>query len=104
MRKFLTAFAALAAGFAAQSAAASDSMGAPEPLSPLSQGADAPSGTVQSDGLVTVRNDAGDQFAFVLKRSAETGFLVAQHQSHTSHESHSSHSSHSSHRSHYSGR
>src|SRR5215212_6910319 len=101
MRKFLTAVAARAAGFAAQSTVAAIQPSTPKLLATLPGAANAPAAPVRSDGLVTVRNDAGDQFAFVLKRSADTGFLMAEHQSHVSHESHSSHSSH---RSHYSGR
>lgn len=38
----------------------------------------------------------GDIFNFVLKRNAETGQMVAEHESHYSHRSHSSHRSHTS--------
>ncbi|WP_082716210.1 His-Xaa-Ser repeat protein HxsA2 [Burkholderia sp. BDU5] len=57
-----------------------------------------PGAAGDQSGKLTVR--AGeDSFSFVLKRSTQTGLLMAQHESHESHSSHSSHSSHYSHRS-----
>lgn len=54
---------------------------------------------IESGTLVAVKErfsvvENGDQFNFVLKRNAETGQMMAWHESHASHASHSSHSSH----------
>lgn len=89
MKKFLTAFAAVAAGFASQSASASvpqDESNSQNPNVASNQSA-----AINTDGAVAIRNDAGDQFNFVLKRSSETSQLMAYHSSHASHASHSSH-------------
>lgn len=93
MKKFLTTFAAIAAGFASQSASAAIPQGNAEASD--RNVAQSPSESIQKDGMVAVRNDVGDQFNFVLKRSADTNQLMAYH---------SSHASHASHRSHYSSR
>lgn len=93
MKKFMTAFAAIAAGFASQVAAA------PIETSRQSQGyvpesEHAGVTTQPSNELVSVTDDKGDEFNFVLKRSPETGVLMAYHSSHSSHRSHASHRSH----------
>lgn len=89
MKKFLTAFAAVAAGFVSQSASAAISQG--ENNVESSNVAPSQSEAINTDGAVVIRNDAGDQFNFVLKRSTETNQLMAYHSSHASHASHSSH-------------
>jgi len=53
----------------------------------------APQATVLGENITTI-DSKGDQFNFVLKRSADTGLMMAYHSSHSSHASHSSHSSH----------
>lgn len=89
MKKFLTAFAAVAAGFASQAATAAVPQGESNSQNP--NVATNPSEAINTDGAVVIRNDAGDQFNFVLKRSTETNQLMAYHSSHASHASHSSH-------------
>ena len=103
MKKFLTTFAALAATFAAQATTPSE-LGSEEQGAQAAPKSDSFAGPQRREGIVTVRSETGDLFAFLMERSATTGELIAQHQSHVSHESHSSHSSHASHSSHYSGR
>jgi len=91
MKKFLTTFAAIAAGFATQAATAA----VPKADDSVPESAKALHGpTSNQSGAVAVRNDAGDQFNFVLKRSGETGQMMAYHESHASHASHASHHSH----------
>lgn len=92
MKKFLTPFAALAAGFAAQNASATPVLVDQPKTTEASHAAQAVS------ERLTIKNTSGDEFNFVLKRSADNGMLMAYHHSHASH------SSHSSHHSHYSGR
>ncbi|MGY8524955.1 His-Xaa-Ser repeat protein HxsA2 [Paracidovorax citrulli] len=96
MKGFLKAFAAVAAGFAAQNAPA---MQVPTHAS-TGQNSVSPSDSKPSE-RIAVRAQSGDVFSFVLKRNAEEGTLMAYHHSHASHASHSSHASHASH---YSGR
>lgn len=93
MKKFLTAFAAIAAGFASQSATASIPKSEPvATVAPIT--ATMPTQTARAEGRVSVRDNAGDLFDFVLKRSEETGQMMAWHESHASHASHASHQSH----------
>ncbi len=92
MKKFMTAFAVIAAGFAAKSASASlPSSEIPSAVSDLTHHL---AETVAGKESIYVRNDEGDQFSFVLKRSTETGQMMALHESHASHASHESHRSH----------
>jgi hypothetical protein len=91
MKKFLTSFAAVAAGFTAQVAPAAM---APTQAPLVPQNAVSATSLIAPDGKVSVRGDGGDVFDFVLKRSGETGLLMAEHASHASHASHRSHSSH----------
>ncbi|WP_156173837.1 His-Xaa-Ser repeat protein HxsA2 [Cupriavidus basilensis] len=86
MKGFLKAFAAVAAGFAAQNAPA---MQVPTQDS-SAQSSVAPS-DIATKERVAVRTQGGDAFSFVLKRNAEEGNLMAYHQSHASHASHASH-------------
>lgn len=96
MKKFLTAFAAIASGFSAQSAGAATPKIEQADATPVTT--QEPSKAENTKGKVSVRNEAGDQFDFILKRSEETGQMMAWHSSHASH------ASHASHRSHYSSR
>ena len=96
MKKYLTAFASLAAAFAANAAPS------PKNVPAASFVKDSPSISLgQSTSLgekFSVKSTSGDEYDFVLKKSEESGLLMAYHSSHRSH------SSHSSHRSHYSSR
>lgn len=93
-RKFLGVFGSVAALFASQHGEASIPGSAPsEAMKSVDQGM-----LTELNKNILVQNQQGDEFAFVLKRSEETGLLMAYHRSHRSH------SSHSSHRSHYSSR
>ena len=88
MKKFMTSFATIAAAFSAQHAEAI-------PSSTI-QGEAAPVTTANATGQaasknISVTDKAGDAFAFTLKRSNDTGRLMAFHESHSSHASHSSH-------------
>ncbi len=93
MRKFLTAFAAVAAGFASQNSPAAVA-GASSPIASALQNETVNEALKAEDGIVSVIDEKGDEFSFVLKRSSETGVMMAYHSSHSSHRSHSSHSSH----------
>jgi len=86
MKKFLTSFAALAAGFATQNAIAAQVVVEQSTTTEASAAALA----TPSENL-SIKNASGDEFNFVLKRSADTGTLMAYHRSHSSHSSHSSH-------------
>lgn len=97
MKKFMFAFAAVAAGFASQTSNAAIAPATPYKSLDSSLATTDPH-RIRTDGLVSVVDEKGDAFEFVLKRSTETGTMMAYHRSH------SSHSSHASHRSHYSGR
>ena len=92
MKKFLTTFAGIATAFASH---ASTAPVAPTPLTPTVDGRNvaAPQATVLSENIKVI-DSKGDQFNFVLKRSEDTGQMMAWHNSHSSHASHSSHSSH----------
>lgn len=92
MKKFMTAFAVIAAGFAAKSASAAlPSSETPSSVSELTPHLAKMEAVNKS---IYVRNNKGDQFSFVLKRSTETGQMMALHESHASHASHESHRSH----------
>jgi hypothetical protein len=95
MKKFLSTFAAIAAGFTAQAVTASQTPVAPPMVSLTNE---APANAIPASGQVAVKNASGDVFNFVLKRAEVGGELMAWHSSHASHASHASHSSH------YSGR
>jgi hypothetical protein len=92
MKKFLTAFASLAAAFAADAA-------------PSSANAATTSFTKDSTNIsmaqtsalgenISITDAKGDEYNFVLKRAEDSGLLMAYHSSHRSHQSHSSHRSH----------
>jgi hypothetical protein len=93
MKKFLAAFAGISAAFASS---ATTMPTAPDATNPIvdSKNVSKTSGNELGGSLVAF-GAAGDEYKFVLKRSEETGLMMAMH---------SSHSSHSSHRSHYSSR
>ena len=89
MKKFLTAFTGIAAAFA------SNAIPAPTPTNTTAPTLDTknistPQQTMLGENIMTT-NAKGDQFAFVLKRSAETDLMMASHASHASHVSHASH-------------
>ncbi len=91
MKKFMTSFAVLAAGFSAQQAEALPAQQETLLVTPSVEA------TVQgqvASSQITVTDKVGDAFQFKLER-AGNGQLMAYHQSH---------SSHSAHRSHYSSR
>jgi len=89
MKKFLTTFAAIAAGFAAQNAT-SKQLPAPDPA----RTEDSTAASTRDTTKIAVQDTKGEAFNFVLKRSEVNGSLMAYHQSHASHASHSSHASH----------
>lgn len=93
MKKFLTAFAGIAAAFASSATTAPTTTYSTAPAVDA-KNISAPQATVLGENITTI-DAKGDQFRFVLKRSAETGLMMAGH---------SSHASHASHRSHYSSR
>lgn len=92
MRKFLTAFASLAAAFAADAAPSSVN------AATTSFAKDSPNiATAQTSALgenISITDAKGDEHNFVLKRAEDSGLLMAYHSSHRSHQSHSSHRSH----------
>lgn len=94
MKKFMLAFTTVAAGFASQESNAVIAPVTQDKLLDSSLATTEPS-QIRADGLVSVVDNKGDAFEFVLKRSTETGTMMAYH---------TSHRSHSSHRSHYSSR
>ena len=89
--KFLTLFSSVAAAFVGQNsnAAIIDTSISPPQISMLNT-----LKVITPNGQVFVRNSNGDEFEFTLKRSEETGLMMAGHRSHSSHSSHRSHSSH----------
>lgn len=92
MKKFLTAFSTLLAGFSASAALPAATTDPVQDLENVERV------LTPATGKIAVKNDSGDIFNFVLRRADDAGVLMAEH------ESHSSHASHSSHRSHYSSR
>ena len=92
MKKFLTAFAGVAAAFASNASTAPSSAASFTPITD-GQNIAAPQATVLGENIATI-DSKGDQFNFILKKSADTGLMMAYHSSHSSHASHASHSSH----------
>jgi hypothetical protein len=90
MKKFLTSFAAVAAGFAANNASALPLSPDVDALSAAAPHAPTIEGLVPDEKLAVVGNE-GNLFNFTMKRSSETGHLMAYHESHASHASHASH-------------
>lgn len=93
MKKFLATFAGIAAAFAANASV-------PQTTAlTLNQSTDGQKETSAQATLLGKKFSTfdvkGDQFDFVLRKSPETGSMMAYH---------SSHASHASHRSHYSSR
>jgi hypothetical protein len=86
MKKFMTSFAAIAAAFSAQHA---EAISASTIQGDVATTANAVGQTASTN--ISVTDKAGDAFAFTLKRSGDTGNLMAYHESHSSHASHSSH-------------
>lgn len=89
MKKFLTAFAGIAAAFASNATTAPATSYSMAPTMDA-KNISAPQATVLGENIITI-DSKGDQFNFVLKRSADTGLMMAWHSSHASHASHSSH-------------
>lgn len=88
MKKFLKSFAAIAAGFAAQSTSAAVLNTQPE----QSKGQNATQiSHAEGAESLAVHTDSGDVFNFGMKRSEATGKMMAYHTSHASHASHRSH-------------
>ncbi|WP_146179610.1 His-Xaa-Ser repeat protein HxsA2 [Limnohabitans sp. Hippo3] len=92
MKKFLTAFASLAAAFAAD--AAPNVVNAPTGSFFKDSSNIAVAQTSALGENISVTDDKGDEYNFVLKRAEDSGLLMAYHSSHRSHQSHSSHRSH----------
>ncbi len=92
MKKYLAAFAGIAAAFAVDATPTvfSGTVSAP---TKDAQNVAAPQAFTLGENIRTT-NAQGDQFDFVLKRSEDTGFMMAWHSSHSSHASHASHASH----------
>jgi len=90
MKKFLTTFTAIAAGFASQVSA---SNAPPNPAPLTGEKAESPASSMPVEGNVLLRTATGNLAGFTLRRS-EDGVLMAWHSSHASHASHASHSSH----------
>ena len=90
-RDFLLPLVSLASAFTSGQALANVVYSAPDSFQTNGESVK----NLQASNVVFV-NKGDDKFSFVLKR-ADSGELIAWHQSHRSH------SSHSSHRSHYSG-
>lgn len=87
-KKFMGAFALIASSFVAQQATA-NTVQLHESTTMQDVSSDA-IGSVASN-LINTKSESGDIFNFVLKRSDETGQLMAYHESHASHSSHRSH-------------
>jgi len=92
MKKFLTAFAGIAAAFASNASTSPTNVAA-STVTTDAQNISALSTTKLSENIKII-DSKGDQFNFVLKKSEGTGQMMAWHNSHSSHASHSSHSSH----------
>jgi hypothetical protein len=89
--KFLALFSGVASAFVGQSA---NSAVIETSISPPQISIQNTLNALTPNGQVFVRNSKGDEFEFTLKRSEETGLMMAGHRSHSSHSSHRSHSSH----------
>ena len=88
MKKFLTAFTGIAAAFASNAIPAPATTYSTAPTIDA-QNVSAPQKTTLGENIITT-NEKGDQFGFVLKRSAQTDLMMAAHASHASHASHTS--------------
>jgi hypothetical protein len=97
VKKFMISFAAVASSFVNQAVVAAAVPSALGGVTDADLTRTAPQEALPEQ-LISVVDDKGDAFDFVLRRSLENGHMMAYHRSH------SSHSSHSSHRSHYSSR
>ena len=93
MKKFLTAFAGIAAAFASNASTPATTIVTASTATTDAQNISALSTTQISENIKVI-DSKGDQFNFVLKKSEDTGQMMAWHNSHSSHASHSSHSSH----------
>ena len=96
MKKFLNLFGSVAAAFAsihslAEAKVLSD-------VAPNHASSSTASTVIHKSNDVSIVDKQGEEFLFILKRSEDTGVLMAYHSSHRSHSSNRSHSSH------YSGR
>lgn len=89
MKKFLSTFACISAAFASSATTAPALTYSMTPTMDA-KNVSAPQATVLDENITTI-DSKGDQFNFVLKRSADTGLMMAWHSSHASHASHSSH-------------
>jgi hypothetical protein len=92
MKKFLTTFAGIAAAFASNASSVQAPVTVATPTTDAHK-ISSPQQTILGENLKFV-DTKGDQFNFVLKKSEDTGQMMAWHNSHSSHASHSSHSSH----------
>lgn len=94
MKKFLATFTSIAAVFASN-AVTVQSPGYSSISTPAIDAHNVSSPQQNALGEeIKIIDSKGNQFDFVLKRSADTGLMMATHQSHSSHRSHSSHQSH----------
>jgi len=92
MKKFLSAFTAIATSFANQAVSASEH----KPEFTLANKLENVLNSYDNKApKLSIVDAKGDEQLFVLQRQSDSGFLIA---------SHGSHRSHSSHRSHYSSR
>ena len=89
MKKFLATFAGVAAAFASHASIEPTALTFVTPITD-SQNITAAQETILGENITTI-SPSGDRFNFVLKRSGETGLLMAGHRSHASHASHASH-------------
>ena len=92
MKKFLTAFASIAAAFAAEAVPTKASPAIDSPVKNIRN--DSMSGAATATQLISTIDSKGDEYEFILKRAEDSGYLMAYHSSHRSHSSHSSHRSH----------
>jgi hypothetical protein len=94
MKKFLATFTGIAAVFASNAATVQlPSQSSISPPITDAHNVSSPQQNVLGEEIKII-DSKGNQFDFVLKRSADTGLMMATHQSHSSHRSHSSHQSH----------
>jgi hypothetical protein len=91
MKKFLSAFAGVATAFAANAA---NQPSVDHGIAKTTETSATSQQSVAVNERITTTDSKGDQFNFVLKKSSDTGMMMAWHESHASHASHSSHSSH----------
>lgn len=91
MKKFLSVFAGVAAAFASNANAVPVSSTSPSVIDATHVSSH---GALPLTENIAIVDSHGDQFNFVLKKSDDTGLMMAYHSSHSSHSSHRSHSSH----------